>query len=88
MSRGKDKSLVNVKWKKKTPKKTHMQKKRAVIKKKKNAHRVCKGLHTILELKTQCDFSDALVLRSSVLFKPTETIIVDPLRGKAATGPV
>lgn len=54
------------------------------------AHTVCTGSHTnqILELKTQRDLFDALVLRRSALFKPTETIIVDPLRGKAATGPV
>lgn len=56
----------------------------------KNCAHICTHSHTnwILELKTQCDLSDALVLRSSALFKPTETMIVDPLRGMAATGPV
>ena len=39
-----------------------------------------------LGAKTHCESSDALVLRSGVLFKPTETMIVDPLRGEAATG--
>lgn len=56
----------------------------------KNCAHICTDSHTnlILELKTQCDLSDALVLRSSALFKPTETMIVDPLRREAATGPV
>lgn len=56
----------------------------------KNCTHICTGSHTnpILELQTQCDLSDALVLRSIALFKPTETMIVDPLSGKAATGPV
>lgn len=80
MSRGKDKSLVNVK-----------RKNTGVGRKKKLRTRYARAgtqAPPILERKTQCDLSDALVLRSSALFKPTETIIVDPLRGKAATGPV
>lgn len=88
MSRGKDKSLVNVKRKNTG---AGCKKKKNKNKKKNCAH----GMHglarkapPILERKTQCDLSDALVLRSSALFKPTETIIVDPPRGKAATGPV
>lgn len=48
------------------------------------------NLHTyqILELKTQCDLSDALVFRTMAPSELTETMIVDPQQSKTATGPV
>lgn len=48
----------------------------------------CSHTNQILELKTQCLLSDALVFRTIVLFELTETMIVDPQQSKTAMGPV
>lgn len=48
----------------------------------------CSHTNQILELKTQCLLSDALVFRTIALFELTETMIVDPQQSKTATGPV
>lgn len=74
MSRGKDKSLVNVK-------------RNTGVGYEKTAQT---DSHTnqILQLKTQCRLSDALVFKTTALFELTETMIVDPQQSKTATGPV
>lgn len=48
----------------------------------------CSHTNQILELKTQCLLSDALVFRTIAWFELTETMIVDPQQSKTATGPV